>query len=626
MNKFDVFLSYTKRRDIRRARSLRTYLTALGYSVWFDEDILNRKVSWVPTQKSVVIAALSEAIAMSRCTVLFAIEVALVRERPDLDVERAIEARQCMRDDHGHLIAWNWQLFEMRQSKELIAIYGKESWGSIASQLKGLGIRPSLPLIPQSSPVERFRRWVGRGRRIRRLFSALPDLPESDFEVATPEAMAEYYLRARFSCVFGNSPRLRPSTITAIVGLRGCGKSSLLLEALRNIAQKEALRIWYVDFPESDDVVSWQLHLSKNFQHSVIVIDDYVEKLAELTQMDQMRVKSALQAHASREAALIVIMTNEAAEDIIHARPGTPTDYRTYEAQIDDIGQGTVYKIPDPNNSFIERIVESHMRKAAQMRSVSWHLEEISSRRLVTYLREIPFFDRVQPPSYESLQGEVISNVTRCLEVLELAERQAVATSPKGSVVVDDNTITRALCLASGFSEVVFRDRMAQWEDFNASVARKLQQEGGIPDDIVRRLLGELESQFQSADLAFQFGESPPVVFVRTRAYRHLMATTTAEVLFGNRTAVLRVDYGLMDDQDLAGLYSTEALEWVHVAVGRFPWWVVIIDDIEKAPSRDQSKLRTLVNGDSGTGAFKHCVIFVDALPSFLKHVGVALD
>ena len=167
---YDVFLSYTKRRDLARARSLNHYLVKAGYRLWFDENVLSRKTSWVPTAKSAIVDVLSSGIAQSRCTVLFAITVALVRERIDLDVAKAISCNQCMRDDNGQLISWNWQLFELGLSTQWGAIYGEESWEAIGNELRSRGIQPSARQL--SSPIiRRFMRCFGRRRRVARLFS-----------------------------------------------------------------------------------------------------------------------------------------------------------------------------------------------------------------------------------------------------------------------------------------------------------------------------------------------------------------------------------------------------------------------------------------------------------------------
>jgi hypothetical protein len=92
MSAYDVFISYTRRRDLSEARILAASLAEAGYSVWFDENVLNRKTSWCMDSKEVLIQVLKDAVRASRCVILFAIEQAVISI--PFDPERAKESHQ----------------------------------------------------------------------------------------------------------------------------------------------------------------------------------------------------------------------------------------------------------------------------------------------------------------------------------------------------------------------------------------------------------------------------------------------------------------------------------------------------------------------------------------------------
>jgi hypothetical protein len=79
---YDVFLSYTKRRDVAPARIIARSLSDAGYQVWFDEEVFNQKTSWRMTPKEELIPLLRHAVSAARCAVIFAVAQEAIPDIP----------------------------------------------------------------------------------------------------------------------------------------------------------------------------------------------------------------------------------------------------------------------------------------------------------------------------------------------------------------------------------------------------------------------------------------------------------------------------------------------------------------------------------------------------------------
>jgi hypothetical protein len=616
MPEFDVFISYSKRRHIARARSLFEFLISAGFRVWFDEEILNRKVSWVPVPKDAIIGQLTDAIAQSRCIVLFAMEMEAVHVYPGLDVKKGMASHQLMRSDQGNVIAWNWQIFESRCAREVFPIYGGESWESIAQWVRNQGIVPRPTVTARKSALlRRVARWISRKRRVRALFR-IPCAPRFEEKAADGQwhhtnanEVAFRLNRARMSS-YENLKRL------VLIGEHGSGRTTALHEGLSLLAEQIKERVLLVDLPERDDLEGWLWALSQVADKSVLAVDDFAKQIESFTPTDSRRICNALAAQF-RGHSILLTMTEEDAEEYLR-----PPSYGRKDCYLDGMGEVSIWR-PSPWTSYeLEAIVKIQIVMLRRERLVDWVTKKWSEWELVRTLENLPFFDPLRPVDYTSLQGQSVANPKRCLLALEAVERVA-CTSKTGdsSRIVTDESVEMAFAELTGFSRSLFqrnpRDRDGFLEDLSSQGVIEAGLAKTAVADFVANVAGSL----------ILHADRPIIGCIRDRDARHNFALLIARRLLGSNCAAVFLDYDALNEQRLSW-GPTEALSWVMRAVARYPFWVIVIDSIGKAYDKDGSGLREMMHTDhrSDPNPFRHCVILLDDVPEFLHSDAADLD
>ncbi|MBY5353667.1 TIR domain-containing protein [Rhizobium leguminosarum] len=118
---FDVFVSYKRRDNAHYARTIVEHLQWLGYSVWFDEQVIALKVKEI-VNKSELAKFIVEAVNSCQIVVVFEAKKEAVAVPPGEEEDHEISFRDTTMDDAGTLIAWNWQKLEIDNARELIGI------------------------------------------------------------------------------------------------------------------------------------------------------------------------------------------------------------------------------------------------------------------------------------------------------------------------------------------------------------------------------------------------------------------------------------------------------------------------------------------------------------------------
>jgi hypothetical protein len=603
MSDFDVFISYTKRRDVYRARSLHRFLTTAGYRVWFDEDILNRKDSWVPVAKDLIIAKLKEAIEKSLCVVLFEMQAEAVYEYPGLDVERAIRNLQCMRSDQGTLIAWSWPIFESRCARNFLTISEGTSWESIAKNLHNLGIEPRHSLaVPQTGVVRRTIRWITRKKRVSELLVTLEaPAPDNTASKYTKAANLAFELHRAYDRSYFNRK-------LALVGEYGSGRSTLLYDGLSLFTRHISEPVLLVKIPEPDDSEYWTSMLARLPDRSVIAVDDFLDQTASYAPSQFKLICDALEGRFRREWVVVFVLTEE--EAVEHLQPPRRDREDHY---LDGIGEIHVWR-PGPWRSYeLESIVEAKIKTICADRSISWEAKEWNSREFVSALEDLPFFGRLAPVDYTTLQGQMIGTPRRLLVVLEEVVSQATVEE-LGRSRVTDETVEATLAKLTGFNPVLFNQNPSDRDDPIDEMSTQAAADTGLTKAVLSDFLRKIAwSLILSAT-------EPIIGYIRDRAARRQFAQLIAERMLGSVHAIIFLDYENLDEQPLTR-GGTEALNWVMRAVARYPYWVINIDSINKAQSYDQAELKEMMHHDSRSkpNPFRHCVILLDDVPEFLK-------
>ena len=276
LSAYDVFISYTKRKHAPEARAIAASLTVAGYSVWFDEQNLNRKTSWRMESKEELILLLKDAIHASRCVVLFAIEQEAISA--PFDAERAKKAYQVIDDAYGKsLIACNWQIFEMRQAHHTLVLYESDDRRpeAVVARLVGMNIHPTRNKKAQKSLVKQT--WVAIYRRLTRkrpvkaLFTPLPRQdPGTRYD--------EDYLHALEDWIVVHLNMIKERTYSALIGEPGTGKTTLIDRIAASLAvsgfHRKGRAMLQVRLPALEDVDAWTKLAMKEPQDTIFVFDD----------------------------------------------------------------------------------------------------------------------------------------------------------------------------------------------------------------------------------------------------------------------------------------------------------------------------------------------------------------
>jgi TIR domain-containing protein len=123
---YDIFISYKTARNSAQAARLAERLSALGYRVWFDQDVLDRMQKRPEVfEKEHLISILSNAVRNSRCTIIFEAVMHAVCLSPGRTEEEALADRTVMKDANDSLITWDWQGFEILTTRHGITIHPK---------------------------------------------------------------------------------------------------------------------------------------------------------------------------------------------------------------------------------------------------------------------------------------------------------------------------------------------------------------------------------------------------------------------------------------------------------------------------------------------------------------------
>jgi TIR domain-containing protein len=558
---FDVFVSYSRRRDLYQARLLADFLRSKGYHVWFDEWILQRKVSWVPQEKEELIALLRNAIRRSRCVVLFAIEAEGIH--PSVDLERALFTKQAMRQHGTGLpIAWNWQVFELNAAADAMVLYpGKWSYDSLVEALRRRGVSPfRRSMRDRLSPVRRAIRWLTRRNRVRRQFRQLKQLPQPEI----PETELQ---------LIGFTVDTSKTGVIALVGDHGSGRTTIAKAIMPRLKRYHTIT---AALPASDDIKAWCSRMKKLPARSLVLIDDFGDALLALPWQEWPELLHAI-GWCSDNRRVLLMMTAEQAEEWYKSGG------REGEILFGRLPAET-RRIRQPDVRDLCRIAEAALSRWVPS-GVVWRTSLWSLAGLAESLQEIPVARSLRPLSRSTLQGTLLENPAKLLRVLEEIVALARANGNSEAVAITDETIAHVLRKVTGLSGVVpSHDRE--------------------PDIAVQELCTSLGIQY-SHDLRREITRvrmlswpwSTWILAVGEKALRRGLAARLAELLYGSREAVLLLDYETKGEQILApGSGCTEALSWILKAVKRFPFWVVCLERLDLAPLEDVAMIRRLAD------------------------------
>jgi hypothetical protein len=585
--RYDVFISYTKRRDAPAARIIAASLNAAGYSVWFDEQILNRKTSWRMEPNDELISLLKAAIHASRCVVLFAIEQHAIAA--PFDVERAEKAHQVIRGAHGLLVSWNWQIFEMGHARETLVIYAlrqeaKPDW--VIANLVRMNINPSRQNRKRQRGFLK-RRWLAiyrrltRNRRVKALFTALP----------RPHSCRSCYDRYLQELVFWMSVDL--NTISpegrghiALVGERGTGKT-MLVERFAAFFEKAS--ILGVMLPALEDVDAWIKVALSGPADTILVFDDLGAQLENYPPAAQEIFRRHIGHLLGRRAAILVLSPDHASELL----KGVGGSQKVFENRVPVSEIAFTSTVDD-----IARLVSWQWKDYVDSDHVVFQTERWSPEELVRVLNLCPVYSDLQPVNYRTLDGLQLSEPTKSLKVLTRAIEMAKASASGQVPRVTDEMFDDVIASITGFAIQLLGHGQC---DMRSRIVSSVTE--GIPLDqnILKQAVEDIylwRYRTQYRPLA--------VLCVRDRDKRRVLALRLAEKLLGSEDAVLVLDYEVILDQILdTTVPYTDTFRWMLRSVQRFPWWILVIESLHKAPDIDGLGVKKIL--EKGEVAFGHC-------------------
>jgi hypothetical protein len=123
---YDIFISYKTRLYAAQAARLAERLEALGYRLWFDQDVLNKMQNRPEVfEKEHLISILTNAVKHSRCTVIFEGIMHAVEILPGRTEEEALADRTVMKNARNDVVDWDWQGLEIAATQRGITIHPK---------------------------------------------------------------------------------------------------------------------------------------------------------------------------------------------------------------------------------------------------------------------------------------------------------------------------------------------------------------------------------------------------------------------------------------------------------------------------------------------------------------------
>lgn len=609
MSAYDVFISYTKRRDALEARTLAASLTEAGYSVWFDEQILNRKTSWRMESKENLIQLLKDAVHASRCVVLFAIEQAVISV--PFDPQLAKETYQVVADERGNLIAWNWQIFEMREAQRTLVLYQSDDRRpeAVVGRLVRMNIHATRNRRAQKGLLKRTWARMHRGlNRTRRVNALLTPLPRPDSNTRHDE----HYLHPlqEWMVVHFNTPK--KERCSALIGEPGTGKTTLIDGVARSpLLFSQGRKVLELRLPALDDVDAWTNLVMKEPEDTILVFDDLSVQLEAYSPAAQNRFWGQIAHIAWRQWDLLFVFSPEYAGEFLKDRR-----HRTSRSEL----------IP-------ERIKEFHIADYSgfdeTVRLVRWQWEEYvesgqatfqtkawSQYRLVSVLDRIPVYSDLRPVNYRTLEGLQLSEPTKSLSVLKEAVEMAKLFAHGQVPCVIDSMFDKIVGSITGFP--IGHSR----EHFDAVVSSIKGERFNLRDKTAPALFDSLERlvlRMNPCSLSHVCDEPAYSLCIEDYIKRRWFAQRLAEKLLGSEDAVLILDYEVIRDQILDPTEPfTETFRWMIRSVQRFPRWIIVFESLHKAPDIDRQGVRAILGRGEVFGTrhvlFDRCVLVFDTL------------
>jgi hypothetical protein len=611
-----VFISYTKRRDGPDARALAASLAEIGYSVWFDEQILNRKTSWRMQSKEELMLLLKDAINASRCVVLFAIEVGVISV--PFDAQKAKDSNQVMTDDLGITVAWNWQLFEMRQSQRSLVLYQSDDRGpeAVAHRLAHMGIRPGQGVKTQSGVIKRtwtaICRRLNRERRVKALFTPLPR-PN-----AASSSCDEHYLyRLQFWLAIHLRTLKERGGYSALIGEPGTGKSVLI----------DRVAAWLLCFPEKramlrvrlpalEDIEAWTKLAMKEPEDTIFVFDDLTDQLENVSQATKRLLWKQISHVTWRRLDSIVVLSSDHANEILKRRYYSISRAECVSGEIHE------FHVADHlNSNSIMEVVRQKWRSYVESGQVEFQTSDWSVSTLVSILDRIPVHSDLRPVNYQTLEGSYLTEPSKSLSVLNAVIEKAKASARGQVACVTDATFDETVGNITGFPMGHRTERVDRLMT-SISESQGLSQEGKTRSAEFAQLLS---LRMDLCSICYSLSSEPAFsLCIEDYKKRREFARIAAKELLGSEDAVLLMDYEVISDQILDGTVPyTETFRWMLRSVQRFPWWIIVFESLHKASKEDRQGVRAILNeGQAGFGAgfgtcharFGRCVVVFDTV------------
>jgi hypothetical protein len=585
---YDVFISYTRGRDLHFARRLARELTERGFRVWFDEAVLARKTSWVPQSKTALMAVFREAIEASECLLLYAMEAQAIPPVPGFDEEKAIANHEAMRNELGHVIAWNWQQFEFWCARDRVVIRGG-SGAAVAEVLRRRGIVPRNPVSSvQPGRLQRLTAWLTRRRRMAELFRLLHSNPDEP-RLRGPD------VRRLLGMLNRGDPRL-----VVLAGGRGSGRTTLI-EATFALAALENVCAVRASLPPLPDLPAWVRQALRSAPaNSLLAIDDFGDQIAGCIASELDAYLTALGQLRLHFSALLLVLTDDQANEFVEAEHGTPMLLDRVFVKVHRLDPIDRAAIGFEARKTIEDLGAQYGFDPEQTRQI-WHF--------LSRIPEIPVRVDLHPFNFKTLQGTLLEEPGKSLRVLErvLGRLEKARSSGDWDALVDES-VRLTWAEITGFSPTLF---VRVWNHetrlVRRAVAEEIGKRVGVNVEDIQTLIDRLDNPFGAP--------SPALAQVDAAEIRHELARVLAEELLGSRHAVLTLNYTRIVEFMRYDPRPTEALHWVLRSIQRFPWRVLVVEGLESAPRPDAALLSHLLEPTHGENELRHCLVVIDRLP-----------
>lgn len=587
--RYDVFISYTTRRDRFPATELARYLTQAGYAVWFDESILGRRSLPTLVDKDTVCGWLQDAISRSRCVLLYLMQASAIANS-DIDVPQALESKQAIwLDTNGEklLVAWSWQAFEMLCAKKWFSVSGMAP-GDVVNRLIAMGLQPRLrvqmPAPHTRGFLEQFRRNWSRDKRVGRLVAplVLDDSDKQTFESLDLQDPA-YNIASQYSTA------VRESTTRVVVATSSARITSALATFATYLSQyytRESLP-YVAHLPEDDDDLGfWTLYLKAFPVSAVFLIPGRPQESDDIAASQAPYYEQLLKLIWESNRDAIICMPQSVAEALLTRE--YPQDRFELAGPRVEMASVPCYLVREARCSELNVFsVSQKLWEKAQGRSL--YCQELG--KLVT---TVPVPASLGPVPYPELPEiwcdrrilteELVSTITR--------ECGRIVDGLDGNQEVEHRTVD-VFRRWTGFSARLLKPfpivSTPAWRVISEFAQRDFRRllDGGLSERDALRLC---------SDLHVLYGKnSVPVLGVPPGADVAAVAKWVAGILFGNPDAVLHLDYGKRRLQNLSHL-PTDELSLALAMLERYPFWVIAVTSFTAAPSNDVYRLRELTD------------------------------